>query len=1531
MELSTHLLLLGTVGTLSARLGARLKPSVILLEPRKRPVAPRDGDRQAFLKGMSMQVVRSTPPGGLLDDQTSVSNAMIGWETTGVGLSAFSLLDLRLTIEEKSMSIYKSLTSASRAPWRTGWLLLLALLIAGGGICLPAAPTQAQTVNDSSTPVIPFDQLGVTADQQTSGSDLGIIATADGAELHAPFQDLAGNLGTTGLWLHSTAEGATDAPFQVVASAVGRELGVAHPFASAGTVAVEHKIVRLIRPGLVEEYSVSTDGVRQDFLLLERPPGVGDLRLQLAVAGAKAEAAGEGVSLVLAGSGRKLAYSRLHVSDARGRTLAAHLEATTAQRITIVVDDTDAHWPLRIDPTFSDADWSSLAVDTQVDGPVTALAISGSDLYVGGVFSMVGDVSASNIAKWDGSAWSPLGAGVNSIVRVLTVVGSDLYVGGDFTTAGGISTNGIAKWDGSAWSALGSGLGGPMTSQVFALALIGSDLYVGGYFSTAGGVSANCIAKWNGSTWSALGSGMSGAVYALAVVGSDLYVGGTFSMVGGVSASNIAKWNGSTWSALGSGINSVVRALAVVGSDLYAGGSFSTAGGVSASNIANWNGSTWSALGTGVDGRVQALAVIGSNLYVGGQFTTAGGMITSNIAKWDGSAWSTLDSGVSGSVDALTVVGSDLYVGGEFTTAGGVSVSRIAKWNGITWSALSSGVDGPVWALAVIGSDLYVGGEFTTAGSVSGTSYIARWNGSAWSALGSGVDDIVEALAVVGSDLYVGGDFTTAGGVSASRIAKWNGSTWSALGSGVNNSVNDLAVIGSDLYVGGEFTTAGGVSANRIARWNGSAWSALGSGVDSNSVHALAVVGSDLYVGGSFYTAGGVSVSRIAKWDGNAWSALSTGVDDIVYALAVVGSDLYVGGSFYTAGGVIAEGIAKWDGSAWSAVGSGMNGGVTALVVVGSDLYVGGLFTTKGGVSASNIARWDGSTWSALGSGVNNFVNALAVVGSDLYVGGEFTTAGGKAARYLARAQVPPAEIDVQGNGNSITNGSLTPSASDHTDFGSITVNGGTQVRAFTILNTGDATLSLSPPVISGAQAADFAVSSPPASSVAGGGSITFQITFDPSAGGSRTATISIANTDSDENPYTFTLGGSGLLNRYSVNTATAGTGSGTVTLDPPGGVYDAGTTVSAMATASPGSTFTGWSGGCTGAGSCILTVDGDKSVTATFALNTYTLTPTVGQGGTINPSTPQTVNHGGSATFDITPTTGYEIEDVVVDGVSQGAIDSYTFSNVTTNHTIHATFVRLTQPTPRLAASKRASAPTAQVGQTITYTYRITNTGTVALGIEAVDDKLGPVSLFVLPGGTALFPLLALQPGQVAVGTRTYTLQAADLPGPLVNTATVTGTGTSATHTITATARVTVTLGVPGVYLPLVFHQPVNPVLFRPTPFIARRPVSAAGETFYRAPLRLTQTVPSYGRFYLSSDGETLQPVGVDDQLALVQNGSDLFVHTFGGEGGITPQVIELPRSVVEAIAAGGVTLELRDLYGGFVGASPVYLLWMP
>ncbi|MBK8150618.1 MAG: DUF2341 domain-containing protein [Acidobacteria bacterium] len=162
--------------------------------------------------------------------------------------------------------------------------------------------------------------------------------------------------------------------------------------------------------------------------------------------------------------------------------------------------------------------------------------------------------------------------------------------------------------------------------------------------------------------------------------------------------------------------------------------------------------------------------------------------------------------------------------------------------------------------------------------------------------------------------------------------------------------------------------------------------------------------------------------------------------------------------------------------------------------------------------------------------------------------------------------------------------------------------------------------------------------------------------------------------------------------NTYMVRSPTAtltvtkdGSGSGTVTSDPAGidcgatctADFATSTVVTLAAAADISSVFTGWSGSdCSGTGTCVVTVDGAKSVTATFAINTYTITASVGSGGSISPNGAVQVDHGSNQTFTIVADPNYHVLDVLVDCLSVGPVTSYTFNNVTGNgHTIAATF----------------------------------------------------------------------------------------------------------------------------------------------------------------------------------------------------------------------------------------------------------------
>lgn len=141
------------------------------------------------------------------------------------------------------------------------------------------------------------------------------------------------------------------------------------------------------------------------------------------------------------------------------------------------------------------------------------------------------------------------------------------------------------------------------------------------------------------------------------------------------------------------------------------------------------------------------------------------------------------------------------------------------------------------------------------------------------------------------------------------------------------------------------------------------------------------------------------------------------------------------------------------------------------------------------------------------------------------------TSGGGGGAGIIFRLEVPLPEIALSGNGADIANGDVTPAVADHTDFGGVLQPGGSRQRAYVIANTGtmDLTLDGTPTVaITGPHAADFTLTTSPATVVAAAGQTSFTLTFAPSAPGLRQATVTIASTDADEDPFTFAIQGQG-------------------------------------------------------------------------------------------------------------------------------------------------------------------------------------------------------------------------------------------------------------------------------------------------------------------------------------------------------------------------------------------------------------------
>lgn len=572
-------------------------------------------------------------------------------------------------------------------------------------------------------------------------------------------------------------------------------------------------------------------------------------------------------------------------------------------------------------------------------GGVFALAVtSGGEVIAGGRFLTAGGTSAPRVARWDGASWHALGNGLENgfltgCYALCVLSNGDIVAGGDFNTAGGSPAANIARWNGSAWTPLGAGV----DAAVLALqARATGELVVGGGFLHAGGVYAQYLAQWSGTSWS---------VPQLPWLGSPAYAMTTLANGDTVitTAGGVATWNGTTLVGDPLAPQGGLRTVGTMpGGNLVVGGEFPVVGTRQVPYLAQRAATGYEPVGSSsaLEGNVFATAVLpNGDLVAGGDFVRAGGVSCAHLARRVGNAWQPLGVGTDGTVRALAVLpNGDLVAAGTFSAAGGVSCQNIARWNGVAWSPLGSGLTATggftvVRALLVRGNgDLVAAGQFQAAGGIAAAE-VAVWNGATWAALGAGVVSTplfaagATALAELpNGDLAVGGSFFQVGGAIAANtgVALWNGTAWTA--SPIQGSVSSLAVLRSGELVAGGFGLA-----PRVLTPAG--WQLLGT--TSASPFAMVVLpDGDLLVSGA-----------TQRWNGATWTAVPGG-PIVVYSFATLPDGTVVAGGSHVSSTVQNSASVAWLASSCPAtavsVGVGCSGAGGANVLTATSLPWGG-------------------------------------------------------------------------------------------------------------------------------------------------------------------------------------------------------------------------------------------------------------------------------------------------------------------------------------------------------------------------------------------------------------------------------------------------------------------------------------------------------------------------------------------------------------------------------------------------------------
>ena len=501
------------------------------------------------------------------------------------------------------------------------------------------------------------------------------------------------------------------------------------------------------------------------------------------------------------------------------------------------------------------------------------------------------------ILRWTPSGWAPLSP-ENTISQpspfttsAIPLVAHDsdgngrkeLFATVMVSAGGSTIANGLARWDGSAWSSVGAGAQPAVVSQgIYSMCVFDIDgdgaaeLVVAGALASGTSSSPQVVA-FDGSSWSPVGgiffrtqgaTSFAATVRCITAVdlgdggGPALFATGSFERVGGATVANLARWNGKAWVDAGGG---------------FAGVNLGAYRGLFGHDV---NG----------DGVAELVGV--------GDFTRAGAVAANRVAAYDGVAWSAVGAaaatrGLNAKAGPAVLFDHDgdgresLIVGGDFSQAGGVSVSRLAAFDGVSWEPIANPWGVRVEALLVADLDgdgaksLYAAGNtgipydaYTTARTIA--VYNPSKGGGIWTQLGGGFNESVAALAVVDHDLdgqpslFAGGDFTQIAGVANSRLAAWNGSGWVNFNPGQGDRVNAIVAFDDDGDGSPSLIVAMGVNDpwtffQRVRKFNGTSWSNLGT-ISQGHVFRLQVFDHDGDGVPSLFALGQMLVGNAVGW-----------------------------------------------------------------------------------------------------------------------------------------------------------------------------------------------------------------------------------------------------------------------------------------------------------------------------------------------------------------------------------------------------------------------------------------------------------------------------------------------------------------------------------------------------------------------------------------------------------------------------------------------------------------------------------------
>jgi hypothetical protein len=423
-------------------------------------------------------------------------------------------------------------------------------------------------------------------------------------------------------------------------------------------------------------------------------------------------------------------------------------------------------------------------------------------LYVGGAFTNIGTITATNIALWTGTEWQALGGGLQAQVRSLASHQNSVIAAGPFRTAA-LQRTGLSRWDGTNWFPQ-SGL--PIW-DARSVTASGERILTRGWVDNGLDTALNGAAFFDGEVWKPLGQGISPGLvtfdfntrnFYLIAQEDGVLMAGTWPIN---LPGTVRRWNGEYWERIGASLTfpTSITGLEPQGELLWVGarGPWNTP---APARIAATDGTNWLSPG---EIFINDIVVAGAKVYAGGNT----GLFELNDNQF------TPVPGFTNVVVSLATDGNSVYVASR--PQPNYAQSSIHRFDGHTWTHLGGSItNAGRFEISFLHGSLYAYGSFSRIEGQP-TSPLCRWDGQQWQQVLPGITSSrVLSVTSDGRDsLYVG----TFGGVRT-NLLQVRGSSVTPVP--IAGSIEALAWWRGGLYVGGSFTSTVTVSSLAIAAWH---------------------------------------------------------------------------------------------------------------------------------------------------------------------------------------------------------------------------------------------------------------------------------------------------------------------------------------------------------------------------------------------------------------------------------------------------------------------------------------------------------------------------------------------------------------------------------------------------------------------------------------------------------------------------------------------------------------------------------------